>query len=87
MRVKDLGLLVGVKVYRREVSSYEILGGGCFCFFVFCLFFCFLGLHLWHMEAPSPGIKSELQLLAYATATAMPDPSHVSNIHHSSGQH
>lgn len=42
MRVKDLGLLVGVKVYRREVSSYEILGGGCFCFFVFCLFVFYL---------------------------------------------
>ena len=26
----------------------------------------------------------ELQLLAYTTATAMPDPSHVCNLHHSS---
>ena len=25
------------------------------------------------MEVPSQGVKSELQLLAYATATAMPD--------------
>ena len=29
-----------------------------------------LVLHLWHMEVPSLEIKSELQLLAYTTATA-----------------
>ena len=39
-----------------------------------CLFIhCFLGLHLWHMEVPRLGAEMELQLLAYATATAMPD--------------
>ena len=36
-------------------------------------------LPLWHMDAPSLGAESELQLLAYATATAMPDPSSVPN--------
>ena len=38
-----------------------------------CLFFFFisLGQHLWHMEVPRLGVESELQLLAYATATAM----------------
>ena len=29
----------------------------------------------WHMEVPRLGVESELQLLAYATATAMPNPS------------
>ena len=48
--------------------------------------FVFLGLHLWHMEVPRVGVKSELYLLAYATATAMPDPSCVCNLHHSSWQ-
>ena len=45
--------------------------------FLFCLVFClllllfvFLGPHLWHRL----GVKSELQLLAYTTATAMQDP-------------
>ena len=39
--------------------------------FVFVyLFICFLGPHLWHMEAPRLGFKSELQLPAYTTATA-----------------
>ena len=33
------------------------------------LFFFFLGLHLRRMEAPGLGVESELQLLAYTTAT------------------
>ena len=40
-----------------------------------------LGLHLQHMEVPRLGVKSELQLLAYATATAIPDPRHICNLH------
>uniref|UniRef100_A0A8D1RW77 Catenin alpha-3 n=1 Tax=Sus scrofa TaxID=9823 RepID=A0A8D1RW77_PIG len=36
-------------------------------------FFCFLGLHLWHMEILRLEVKLELQLLAYTIATAMPD--------------
>ena len=38
------------------------------------LFFSFLGLHLWHMEVPRLGVKSELHLPAYTTATATRDP-------------
>ena len=40
-----------------------------------------------HMEIPRLGIKSELQPLAYTTAKAMPDPSCVYDLHHSSWQH
>ena len=40
-----------------------------------------------HMEIPRLGFKLEPQLPDYATATATPDPSHVLNLHHSSGQH
>ena len=36
--------------------------------------FFFLGPHLWHMEVPKLGIKSEPQLPAYVTAVATPDP-------------
>ena len=36
-------------------------------------FFVFVGPHLRHMEVPRLGVELELQLLAYATATAMPD--------------
>ena len=54
-----------------------------FCLlFFFC--FCFLGLHLWHMEVPRLEVESELQLLAYATATAMRDLSRVCDLDHSS---
>ena len=45
---------------------------------------CFSGPHLWHLEVPRLGVKSELQLSAYATATATPDLSHVCNLYHSS---
>ena len=46
--------------------------------------FVFLGPHLWHMEAPRPGVQLELQLPAYASA--MPDLSHVCDLYHSSWQ-
>ena len=38
------------------------------------------------MEGPRLGVKSELQLLAYTTATATQDLSHVCSLHHSSRQ-
>jgi len=44
-------------------------------------------MHLWHMELPRLGVQSELQLLAYTTAAATPDPSRIFNLHHSSWQH
>ena len=57
-----------------------------FFFFFFFFFFYFLGLQLWHMEIPRLGDESVLQLSAYATATAMPDLSHVWDLRHSSRQ-
>ena len=38
------------------------------------------------MDVPRVGVKSELQLPAYAISTAMQDPSHICNLHHSSQQ-
>ena len=38
------------------------------------------------MEVPRLGVKSKLKLPAYTTVTAMPDPSHVYDLHHSSEQ-
>ena len=55
-------------------------------FFVCVCLFVFLGLYPWHMEIPRLGVESKLQLLAYATATPMPDPSGVCNLDHSSLQ-
>ena len=36
--------------------------------------FLYLGPKVWHMEVPSLGAESEVQLSAYTTATATPDP-------------
>ena len=47
-------------------------------------FFFFFGPHLQHMEVPRLEVESELQLPAYTTA--MPDPSCVCDLHHSSWQ-
>ena len=55
------------------------------CFLIY-LFTCFSGPHPQHMEVPRLGIQSELQLLTYTTATAMPDLSCVCDLHHSSRQ-
>ena len=54
-------------------------------FFILCFYF--LGLHLWQMEVPRLGVKSELQLPAYITATATWDPSLICDLHHCSQQH
>ena len=58
--------------------------------FVICkffFFFAFLGPYLQHMELPRLGVKSELQPPATAITTAVPDPSWVCELHHSSRQH
>ena len=51
--------------------------------FIF-VFLPFLEPLLQHMEVPRLGVESELQPPAYARATAMRDPSHVCDPHHSS---
>ena len=42
-----------------------------FNIYLFIIAFFWGGLHLQHMKVPRLGVQSELQLLAYATATAM----------------
>ena len=44
-------------------------------------------MHLQYMEVCRLGVKSELPLPAYITATAMKDPSHLCDLHPSSQQH
>ena len=61
--------------------SHKLVLGVFFCLFVF------LGPHLWHMAVPRLEISSELQLSAYARATATRDLSRVCDLHHSSQQH
>ena len=52
---------------------------------IFFFFFGFIWPPLQGMEVPRLGVKSELHL--QATATAMPDPSHICDLRHSSWQH
>ena len=53
----------------------------------FFFFLVFLEPHLWHVEVPRLGVKSELHPPAYTAATAMADPSHsYYSLHHSSWQ-
>ena len=51
-----------------------------------CCCCCFLGLNPQHMEVPQLGVTSKMQLLAYTTATAKLDLSHVCYLHQSSWQ-
>jgi len=48
--------------------------------FFFFFFFCFLGPCPRHTEVPKLAVESELQMPAYTTATAMPDPSCICNL-------
>ena len=54
-----------------------------------CSFFLlgfFLGPHPWHVEIPRLGVRSELQLLAYTTATAMPRSESILLYHNGNSQ-
>ena len=48
--------------------------------FFFVFFLPFLQLQLQHLEVPRLGVELELQLLAYPTATATPDLSHICDL-------
>ena len=71
-----------ISMTRMALTS--VLWSGSF----FKIFFvCFLELYQWHAEVPRLGVELELQLQAFATATAMQDPSGACGLHHSSWQH
>ena len=67
------------------VTQFCIILWRQYSYFYF-LFFCFLGLHLQHMEVPRLGVRLELQLPVYTTATATPDLNGICDLHHSSHQ-
>ena len=82
---------------RNEVENLFTYYLFCYLDITFCelpildvcplFFFCFFsGPYLQHMEVPNLEVDSELWLLAYATATATQDPSHVCDLHHSPWQ-
>ena len=53
-------------------------------FLSFFFSFCFLVLQVQHVEVPRLEVKTELQLLAYTTATATRDLRRISDLYHSS---
>ena len=64
------------KIFHFLESSQFISQSKCWWFyFILFLYFCLLGPHPQHIKVPRLGVESELQLPAYTTATAMPDPS------------
>ena len=62
----------------ESVCPFLFIRGSRFGFLFFCLFRA--------MEVPRLGVKSELHQQAYTTAIAMPDLSHICDLHHSSQQ-
>ena len=68
------GLVLPVSKRKGRATSVYLFSFFLLLFFFF-LSFIFLGLHLRHMEVPRLGVQSELQLPAYTTVTATPDPS------------
>ena len=71
----------------QEYSLYCVFFFLGFFFLLFCFcFLVFLGPHPRYLEVPRLDIKSELQVPACTTATAMGDLSHACHLHHSSQQ-
>ena len=67
-----------------DIHSYFFQPVTCICgCFVYCLLFRATPVAYGSSRL---GVKLELQLPAYATTTATPDPSHICNLHHSPGQ-
>ena len=58
-------------------SSFPEMAEAMLLFFSFPFFSFFLSPHLQHMEVPRLGVRSELQLPAYSTATAATDLSRI----------
>ena len=74
--------LIKVNINSNTIKRHSFGVCVCVCF----VFFVFLGPHLQHMEVPRLEVKLELQPLAYTTAIATWDLSHICNLHHSSWQ-
>ena len=71
--------LLPLSELQAELADFYVM------LFLFCFFF--VGPHLRHMEVPRLGVESELQSPVYTTATAIPDPSCICNLHHNLWEH
>ena len=84
--VSLVGIYPHLTPYMPQSHQYMVI----FSFVLQCFFFLsflpFLGLLHGHMEVPRRGVQSKLWQPTYTTTTAMWDPNHVCNLHHSSWQ-
>ena len=78
------GVIFNIQCHLINICGWQPLQKCSFYPKNFIYLFCFLGLHPQHMEVPRLGAESDLQLLAYATATATQDLSYICKLHHSS---
>ena len=69
--------LPGALLLKKKLLRYFCFGG---------FIFCFIGLLLWSVDVPRLGVKSKLQLLAYATATAIQNSNRICDLNHISWQ-
>ena len=81
-----LTILLTLYKYTHTHTSQTIYIYMCVCVVCVCVCMCvFFIAILWYKDIPRLGVKSELQLQAYSTTTAM--PSCICNLHHSLWQH
>ena len=82
-------IVLDLKARKWVLGPGSALGNEHFCYALLSSFFFsffFFKAKPVSYESSWTGVESELQLPAYITATAMPDPSHVCHLHHSSWQ-
>ena len=84
-RILKIQFVIGLKT--TMIWEMLIMAHSYTVFFFFVCVCVFLGPHLPHLEVPSLGVESELQLPVYAIATATLHLSCVCDLHHSSQQH
>ena len=72
------------EIFLKNCKFYFTFNDQCVHITYVLFFLVLLGPHSGHLEIPKLGFASELQLLPYATATAMQDASHICDLHHRS---
>ena len=74
--------------YTRNLAGWGG-GGGCFSFWLFCFVLFLISLLFFRAirAVPRLGVRLQLQLLGYTTATATPHLSRLCHLYHSSGRH
>ena len=78
--------LLKIKIIYIYTHIYRYMYIFLFYFILFFIFFCLFRAAPSHMEIPWLGVELKLQLPAYTTATATPDPSRICDLHYSSQQ-